>query len=132
LNTLVYFANGKSINDASPQQRNVAKVSKPTLPAAGSFLFSGGGDFKLLRIVVEGAVPAFRIIAKYQPPVDHAMFGRFLALITSRRLKWTHDCNPDGTGHVYKITAYERKGAVHIKDELTKLGMEVELTETRN
>jgi hypothetical protein len=74
-------------------------------------------------------MPTFRIIAKYQPKVDHALFGRFLRLVTSHRLKWTHDCNPDGTGHVYKITVHERECAVRISDELIKLGMEVDLTE---
>jgi len=48
---------------------------------------------------------------------------------TSYRLKWTHDCNPDGTGHIYKITVHERRRAVLIKDELIKLGMVVELAE---
>jgi hypothetical protein len=43
--------------------------------------------------------------------------------------KWTHDCNPDGTGHIYKITVHERGRAVRIKDELIKLGMVVELAE---
>jgi hypothetical protein len=48
-------------------------------------------------------MPTYRIVAKYQPKVDHELFGRFLKLVTSSRLKWTHDCNPDGTGHIYKI-----------------------------
>jgi hypothetical protein len=61
--------------------------------------------------------------------VDHLLFGRFLNLVTSSRLKWTHDCNPDGTGHIYKITVHERGRAVRIKDELIKLGMVVELAE---
>ena len=71
----------------------------------------------------------FRIVAEYQLKVDHELFGRFLSLVTSSRVKWTHDCNPDGTGHVYKITVHERGRAVRIKDELIKLGMEVDLTE---
>jgi hypothetical protein len=71
----------------------------------------------------------YRIVAKYQPKVDHVLFGRFLNLVTSSRLKWTHDCNPDGTGHIYKITVRERGSATRIKDELIKLGMEVELIE---
>jgi hypothetical protein len=57
-------------------------------------------------------MPTYRIIAKYQPNVDHVLFGRFLNLVTSPRLKWTHDCNPDGTGHIYKITVYERQRPV--------------------
>ena len=36
-------------------------------------------------------MPTFRIVAKYQPKVDHELFGRFLGLVTSYRLKWTHD-----------------------------------------
>jgi hypothetical protein len=75
----------------------------------------------------EGAMPTYRIVAKYQPKVDHELFGRFLNLVTSSRLKWTHDCNLSGTGHIYKITVRGR--AVRIKDELIKLGMEVELAE---
>ena len=74
-------------------------------------------------------MPTYRIIAKYQPNVDHVLFGRFLNLVTSPRLKWTHDCNPDGTGHIYNITVHERGRAVRIKDELIKLGMVVELAE---
>ena len=74
-------------------------------------------------------MPTFRIVAKYQLKVDHELFGRFLGLVTSYRLKWTHDCNPDGTGHIYKITVHEHGRAARIKDELIKLGMEVELTE---
>ena len=74
-------------------------------------------------------MPTYRIVAKYRPKVDHLLFGRFLNLVTSSRLKWTHDCNPDGTGHIYKITVHERGRAVLIKDELIKLGMVVELAE---
>jgi hypothetical protein len=74
-------------------------------------------------------MPTFRIVAKYQPKMDHESFGLFRDLVTSSRLKWTHDCNPDGTGHVYKITIHERGCAVRISDELMKLGMEVDLTE---
>jgi hypothetical protein len=74
-------------------------------------------------------MPTYRIVAKYQPKVDHELFGRFLNLVTSSRLKWTHDCNLDGTGHIYKITVHECGRAVGIKDGLIKLGMEVELTE---
>ena len=79
-------------------------------------------------------MPTYRIVAKYRPKVDDLLFGRFLNLVTSSRLKWTHDCNPDGTGHIYKITIHERGRAVRIKDELIKLGMVVELAEvtTRN
>jgi hypothetical protein len=70
-------------------------------------------------------MPTYRIVAKYQPKVDHELFGRFL----SSRLKWTHDCNPDGTGHIYKITVHERGLAVRIKDELIKLGMEADFAQ---
>jgi hypothetical protein len=76
-----------------------------------------------------GAVPTFRVVANYQPKVGHELFGRFRNLVTSYRVKWTHDCNPDGTGNVYEITVHERGHAARIKDELIKLGMEVELTE---
>jgi hypothetical protein len=72
-------------------------------------------------------MPTYRIVAKYQPEVDHVFFGRFLNLVTSSRLKWTHDCNPGGTGHIYKITVHERGRALHISDELIKLGMDVEV-----
>ena len=74
-------------------------------------------------------MPTYRIVAKYRPKMDHVLFGRFLNLVTSSRLKWTHDCNPDGTGHIYKITVHERGRAMRIKDELIKLGMVVELAE---
>jgi hypothetical protein len=74
-------------------------------------------------------MPTFLIVAEYQPKIDHELFGHFRDLITSHRLKWTHDCNPDGTGHIYKITIHERGRAVRIKDELTKLGLEVDLTQ---
>ena len=72
-------------------------------------------------------MPTYRIVAKYQPKMDHKLFGRFLKLVTSSRLKLTHDCNPDGTGRIYKITVHARGSAVRIKDELIKLGMDVEL-----
>ena len=71
-------------------------------------------------------MPTYRIGAKYQPKVDHTLFGRFLKLVTSSRLKWTHDCNSDGTGHICNITVHERGNAVRM-GELIKLGMEVEL-----
>jgi hypothetical protein len=74
--------------------------------------------------------PTYHIVAKYRPKVDHVLFGRFLNLDTSSRLKWTHDCNPDGTGHIYKITIHGRSRTVLIKDELIKLGMVVELAES--
>ncbi len=66
---------------------------------------------------------------QYQPKVDYELFGRFLNLVTSSRLKWTHDCNPDGTGHIYKITVPECGRALRIKDELIKLGMEADFTQ---
>jgi hypothetical protein len=74
-------------------------------------------------------MPTYRIVAKYQPKVDHELFGRFLKLVSSSRLKCTHDCNPDGTGHIYEITVHERGRALRIKDELLKLGMEVDFTQ---
>jgi hypothetical protein len=74
-------------------------------------------------------MPTYRIVAKYQPKVDHELFGRFLKLVNSSRLKRTHDCNPDGTGHIYKITVHERGRAVRIKDELIKLGMEADFAQ---
>jgi hypothetical protein len=59
--------------------------------------------------------------AKHQLKMD--LFGRFLNLVTSSRLKWIHDCNPDGTGHIYKIiTVHEHGRAVRIKDELIRHG----------
>jgi hypothetical protein len=73
-------------------------------------------------------VPTFRVVAKYQPRLGHELFGRFLRLVTSSRLKWTHDCNPDGTGHIYKITVHEHGRALQISDELIKLGMNVEVS----
>jgi hypothetical protein len=95
----------------------------------GLFIVASIGSVLQIPQLREGAMPTYRIVAKYQPKVDHELFGRFLNLVTSSRLKWTHDCNPDGTGHIYKITVHERGRAVCTKDELIKLGMEVELTE---
>jgi hypothetical protein len=73
------------------------------------------------------AVPTFRVVAKYQPRLGHELFGRFRDLVTSYRVKWTHDCNPDGTGNIYEITVHGRERALHISDELIKLGMNVEV-----
>jgi hypothetical protein len=50
-------------------------------------------------------VPTFRVVAKYQPKVGHELFGRFRNLVTSYRVKWTHDCNPDGTGYCPRARA---------------------------
>jgi hypothetical protein len=74
-------------------------------------------------------MPTFRVVAKYQPKVSHELFGRFLNLVTSYRVKWTHDCNPDGTGNIYEITVHERGRARHISDELIKLGLDVEVAQ---
>jgi hypothetical protein len=58
-------------------------------------------------------VPTFRVVAKYQPRLGHELFGRFRDLVTSSRLKWTHDCNPDGTGHITKLL-FASTGALFI------------------
>ncbi len=60
------------------------------------FSFGAVGCLSLSRhSCAEGAMPTYCIIAKYQPKVDHKLFGHFLKLVTSARLKWTHDCNLD-------------------------------------
>ncbi len=63
------------------------------------------------------------------PPRRKGYQGRSPWLVSSSRLKWTHDCDPDGTGHIYKITVHERGRALRLKDELIKLDMEVDFTQ---
>ena len=77
------------------------------MPRPGLFIAVSVGSVLKIPQLWEGAMPTYRIVARYQPKVDHELFGRFLNLVTSSRLKWTHDCNPDGTGHIYKITVHE-------------------------
>jgi hypothetical protein len=74
-------------------------------------------------------MPTFRVVAKYQPKVGHELFGRFRDLVIGYRVKWTHDCNPNGTGNVYEIIVHEYGRALHISDELIKLGMDVEVAQ---
>src|SRR5262249_32142358 len=61
----------------------------------GLFIAATVGSVLKIPQLRKGAMPTYRIVAKYQPKVDHELFGCFLNLVTSSSLKWTHDCNPE-------------------------------------
>jgi hypothetical protein len=74
-------------------------------------------------------MPTFRIIAKYQRKVDNELFGRIRDLFERHQVKRTHRCKPDGTGNIYEIVVTGHGRALHITDELIKLGMEADFTQ---
>jgi hypothetical protein len=74
-------------------------------------------------------MPTFRIVAQYQRKMDNELLGQVRNLFERYQVKRAHRCKPDGTGNIYEIVVTGHGRALHITDELTKLGMEAEFTQ---
>jgi hypothetical protein len=74
-------------------------------------------------------MPTFRIVAEYQRKMDNELLGRVRNLFERYQVKRAHRCKPDGTGNIYEIVVIGHGRALHITDELIKLGMQVEFTQ---